>query len=153
MWDQPGLCYAVRHRTRIIPTYVGSTGYLCLYLNEGANHSHVCGINSFELFIMFPHFESFPRMWDQLEIPVLTGREKRIIPTYVGSTLTTISCAWRWANHSHVCGINRAVRRFLYWPCESFPRMWDQLLQDITKPQGARIIPTYAGSNLIRRKD
>ena len=66
MWDQQRIKKASRTPVRIIPTYVGSTGFILLGVVLDA--------------------ESFPRMWDQPNsAPVYRGRV-RIIPTYVGST-------------------------------------------------------------------
>ena len=66
MWDQlvpPGV---ISERTRIIPTYVGSTCHAAFIASVEPNHSHVCGINLSlsKILIFYP----------------------RIIPTYVGST-------------------------------------------------------------------
>ena len=70
--------------------------------------------------------ESFPRMWDQLELWALSFFTVRIIPTYVGSTDRRGKKTSGYSNHSHVCGINKAPKKKSYSTIESFPRMWDQ---------------------------
>ena len=90
------------------------------------NHSHVCGINQRTPSISRRHGESFPRMWDQRLAESCDRVNKRIIPTYVGSTCRRTKTLFFGANHSHVCGINRFSRSAAIWRSESFPRMWDQ---------------------------
>ena len=114
------------------------------------NHSHVCGINRPLAIPWLPRLESFPRMWDQLRQMQVRHQCHRIIPTYVGSTR---ACARRGdsaTNHSHVCGINRAVRSPVSSSSESFPRMWDQLIEIPRVSLQPRIIPTYVGSTVKR---
>ena len=113
-----------------------------------ANHSHVCGINRVKISIALLPYESFPRMWDQLLFSFSFYGLSRIIPTYVGSTRHTEVGHYERTNHSHVCGINLNVRTLFARLAESFPRMWDQLIE--CKPPDAvwRIIPTYVGSTI-----
>ena len=111
-----------------------------------ANHSHVCGINSANEYKILQRCESFPRMWDQRSPYNLIIYTQRIIPTYVGSTVYMILVAVLTLNHSHVCGINGAGSAPPRIAHESFPRMWDQLLDRKASPDLDRIIPTYVGS-------
>ena len=114
---------------RIIPTYVGSTSTEPLRIRTEPNHSHVCGINRRRLKPCSMAIESFPRMWDQLAIRGRFRRVKRIIPTYVGSTKSLVNRIAKTTNHSHVCGINSRNDCLTHSKNESFPRMWDQLLE------------------------
>ena len=131
---------------RIIPTYVGSTDPVDVHSVLPPNHSHVCGINvEQELHFAF-RAESFPRMWDQhVDFHVARVR-RRIIPTYVGSTVFSSAFQLEFSNHSHVCGINGYVKLTKVVEDESFPRMWDQLYIGNYFNVNARIIPTYVGS-------
>ena len=131
---------------RIIPTYVGSTTVNDKADWFPANHSHVCGINWGIVDGLIFDNESFPRMWDQLFIITLFWLPRRIIPTYVGSTLADSEFRRIHTNHSHVCGINAPHSATSPASSESFPRMWDQLI--VTNDDGLqyRIIPTYVGS-------
>ena len=106
MWDQRIEELEAENRSRIIPTYVGSTNYLFKGVLSIPNHSHVCGINFFTSLELFWTGESFPRMWDQRTALQIADARNRIIPTYVGSTriINTFTCVE--TNHSHVCGIN-----------------------------------------------
>ena len=99
---------------------------------------------------MNDYYESFPRMWDQQDRPVPAAGRFRIIPTYVGSTLMRANHHAFRTNHSHVCGINSDNRTITHPPFESFPRMWDQRLQQIGPASRNRIIPTYVGSTRTR---
>ena len=112
--------------SRIIPTYVGSTGARTSFGWELPNHSHVCGINAFTSASDKSFIESFPRMWDQ-----------RSPASGMGEA---------WTNHSHVCGINRNNAPSVFTHSESFPRMWDQLHDTQQGDVPDRIIPTYVGS-------
>ena len=146
MWDQLEARLPLTARYRIIPTYVGSTAYHLQQLAQSPNHSHVCGINTKILNFDGVENESFPRMWDQLIIHLLTNIKVRIIPTYVGSTKSRLLSLIFLANHSHVCGINWKHRLILSVNRESFPRMWDQQFVVRCTPCRTRIIPTYVGS-------
>ena len=86
MWDQPLENPMAWIRVRIIPTYVGSTGRMTDHPHRLSNHSHVCGINLVPVLLAAAFCESFPRMWDQRKPLRKEANEKRIIPTYVGST-------------------------------------------------------------------
>ena len=72
--------------------------------------------------------ESFPRMWDQRKPFFFVLIIARIIPTYVGSTVSSLPLVQLSTNHSHVCGINSLNGVQLFRIDESFPRMWDQRL-------------------------
>ena len=85
-------------------------------------------------------------MWDQLDIACMYVDQHRIIPTYVGSTLSLRSDCQALPNHSHVCGINALVSGFDSYHLESFPRMWDQRDVALRLRLPRRIIPTYVGS-------
>ena len=79
--------------------------------------------------VPLPSGESFPRMWDQRESEQEILAQLRIIPTYVGSTISYKTYLSGYPNHSHVCGINALFIGVPDSPIESFPRMWDQPLQ------------------------
>ena len=108
MWDQRKLDYKPEARGRIIPTYVGSTSLTSPVITLPSNHSHVCGINASPTSSPTAICESFPRMWDQRCPRRCDRRPERIIPTYVGSTHSSVRSMLRRPNHSHVCGINLA---------------------------------------------
>ena len=74
----------------------------------------------------------------------------RIIPTYVGSTLSERTSLVSQSNHSHVCGINLRTNFLESEKRESFPRMWDQQEKVFQWKQLQRIIPTYVGSTPSR---
>ncbi len=114
------------------------------------NHSHVCGINFPSGALSQTVDESFPRMWDQLTRDPAIKVTNRIIPTYVGSTVTPYWQGSGKSNHSHVCGINRTRPLELVRCIESFPRMWDQPDATAGTSQMYRIIPTYVGSTRLR---
>ena len=90
--------------------------------------------------------ESFPRMWDQPVHCIDSFTTQRIIPTYVGSTLTRAFDNVVFSNHSHVCGINPIDPEPVLPDVESFPRLWDQRRSAARLDVYARIIPTYVGS-------
>ena len=131
---------------RIIPTYVGSTSGASVRNLNKPNHSHVCGINNSRGCWVLTVSESFPRMWDQPPQCVVRNCALRIIPTYVGSTISSCTEGMRTTNHSHVCGINDSQIANPSCFLESFPRMWDQLCKIQLFSRFARIIPTYVGS-------
>ena len=88
MWDQQMIIQIFHFLNRIIPTYVGSTCDRKRKTGLLPNHSHVCGINRFPRVRVVREFESFPRMWDQPVPSSAAGAGDRIIPTYVGSTIS-----------------------------------------------------------------
>ena len=146
MWDQLNPAAFNNPKSRIIPTYVGSTRYVPRTYPMHPNHSHVCGINEVSRLAAVRRRESFPRMWDQLCVIVCGVSHPRIIPTYVGSTESRMLLSYRKTNHSHVCGINSLRYGKNVIANESFPRMWDQLISSTGCNSHIRIIPTYVGS-------
>ena len=135
---------------RIIPTYVGSTIRKRRDQTQAPNHSHVCGINSPVPSASASTIESFPRMWDQPAADDADSFADRIIPTYVGSTISSLATAVLISNHSHVCGINPSNASIVHFVIESFPRMWDQRGGFPSIKDMCRIIPTYVGSTYKR---
>ena len=127
---------------------MGSTAIFGVECLIEANHSHVCGINPTPPGGGGDDDESFPRMWDQHLYATVNGNRERIIPTYVGSTHSSVRSMLRRPNHSHVCGINLRRRDRVNVYSESFPRMWDQLIFCKTERHAGRIIPTYVGSTI-----
>ena len=113
MWDQLTLLDQEYTRARIIPTYVGSTGRKSSAVSEGANHSHVCGINSLIVPRHVPMAESFPRMWDQRKTLDNIPAQFRIIPTYVGSTLQLALILHHAIQHLVVLCYGRIIYDFL----------------------------------------
>ena len=85
-------------------------------------------------------------MWDQHKPSFSNIILPRIIPTYVGSTYSSVLIGFRASNHSHVCGINSRKRSRGIRQSESFPRMWDQQHKSRLHHLSVRIIPTYVGS-------
>ena len=152
MWDQQKVIRDEFSVDRIIPTYVGSTVIQGIATSVSANHSHVCGINPTPPGGGGDDDESFPRMWDQHLYATVNGNRERIIPTYVGSTHSSVRSMLRRPNHSHVCGINLRRRDRVNVYSESFPRMWDQLIFCKTERHAGRIIPTYVGSTASDRR-
>ena len=146
MWDQRYGNGAIRRKRRIIPTYVGSTHRFRLHQHLPSNHSHVCGINRLPTMPIPLPIESFPRMWDQRSPAWPPLYLFRIIPTYVGSTGRIPQHKRHVSNHSHVCGINLQASFNRLAICESFPRMWDQRVHNLSYEFAFRIIPTYVGS-------
>ena len=146
MWDQHYSHARQGCRSRIIPTYVGSTGNVSFNFDIASNHSHVCGINDKIKGARKAILESFPRMWDQRTMSTSVDTSGRIIPTYVGSTKHERNTKFNRTNHSHVCGINSNCRPSNTRTSESFPRMWDQLPLASLTSGAQRIIPTYVGS-------
>ena len=149
MWDQLHAISEFRQFVRIIPTYVGSTSLSRRICIRYSNHSHVCGINVIHHFALSSFSESFPRMWDQQRNISITVDGDRIIPTYVGSTYASLPFSLYTSNHSHVCGINPSTTNSRPQKSESFPRMWDQLVENILAADVSRIIPTYVGSTFF----
>ena len=146
MWDQHPFFIAISPGIRIIPTYVGSTHPVDRLATQNTNHSHVCGINSPYRTSLKIRDESFPRMWDQRSLRFSLSERRRIIPTYVGSTIASRIARTSESNHSHVCGINSMTFAKSTTGNESFPRMWDQPDQKVGQLIADRIIPTYVGS-------
>ena len=151
MWDQHTTVTGTWAVNRIIPTYVGSTRFGYDDEEHGSNHSHVCGINSHNRKGSHKCGESFPRMWDQRIITSERRPDRRIIPTYVGSTKVSSIVGLSMSNHSHVCGINVSALKTIRSKNESFPRMWDQPVAIDNTGTTLRIIPTYVGSTQTRR--
>ena len=113
MWDQPFRPPGIGARSRIIPTYVGSTVFKSLHVFYFPNHSHVCGINVDQWYSRAAHSESFPRMWDQPAFRFQLVSKLRIIPTYVGSTLQIAFTLHQAIQHLVVLCYWRMVYDFL----------------------------------------
>ena len=91
-------------------------------------------------------------LWDQPLETDMAVRFLRIIPTYVGSTVSTFHKGAGHPNHSHAYGINAEMLMLSVSDSESFPRMWDQRACVLRFQAPCRIIPTHVGSTKHSRK-
>ena len=110
-----------------------------------SNHSHACRMNENQVPMLFWHYESFPRLWDERRVPLIQLVQVRIIPTPVGWTQPMKKGFSTVSNHSHACGMNIMYLITYLITYESFPRLWDEHFSADRTAESGRIIPTPVG--------
>ncbi len=92
--------------SRIIPTCVGKTQMKVLLVLPKQDHPHLCGENDILKSLRKSKGGSSPLVWGKPTGMLVQGDERRIIPTCVGKTVTSISLPHMIQDHPHLCGEN-----------------------------------------------
>ena len=74
------------HLDRIIPTYVGNTGWCRCSSGENSDHPHIRGEHDSENMYHYKMTGSSPHTWGTPQGYAQEQLDARIIPTYVGNT-------------------------------------------------------------------
>ncbi len=127
VWGQGTIACVRCHRTRIIPTRVGTRANVEYNFTSGEDHPHACGdkgiISLDRIFLS----GSSPRVWGQAPLFSPPCNIFRIIPTRVGtSALCTSSCE-DTKDHPHACGDKAIITRRRNVGVGSSPRVWGQV--------------------------
>ena len=104
MWGTLCILLCKLNRGRIIPTYVGNTALCRLLPLRATDHPHVCGEHALRWAREKHPGGSSPRMWGTRAIEDFDSLVTRIIPTYVGNTVSDMPPTTGQADHPHVCG-------------------------------------------------
>ena len=103
----------------------------------------------FDVFSSYANTDSFPHVWDKLNIPQSLAI---LAPTH--SHLRGIckhhrSILFRTSMHSHSCVENRCVYHYIAANGESFPRMWNKRSDKWQWCDCVRLTPTFVGQKVI----
>ncbi len=124
MWGIPFKCSTDNPIIRIIPTYVGNTQNLHEGVSSDEDHPYVCGEYIPVVAAVVGVTGSSLRMWGIRCKNKHLNRFIRIIPTYVGNTITI----FRWNNwcedHPYVCGEYSSPVALVASSSGSSLRMW-----------------------------
>ena len=104
VWGLRGVHSPGGGRGRVIPTRVGTTSrrIRCPLIQSG--HPHACGDYSLEAPAKPSFSGSSPRVWGLRPAPLPRVRERRVIPTRVGTTATWNLQPHMTTGHPHACG-------------------------------------------------
>ena len=86
VWGTLDRLYTRGLKIRFIPTCVGNTAQLAIFVAEKTVHPHVCGEHKNLKNDLNPASGSSPRVWGTLDIVDEGILEYRFIPTCVGNT-------------------------------------------------------------------
>src|SRR5665811_2041446 len=101
----PQVTWAKEHRTvRFIPTRVGTTTSDKRSATAMSVHPHACGDHSIARTIEVADPGSSPRVWGPRQTRWKPSRNRRFIPTRVGTTPDTPETVTQQADHPHACG-------------------------------------------------
>ena len=114
---------------RVIPTCVGKTKGISLFLVFSSGHPHVCGENVGGCGIYVEKDGSSPRVWGKLKTAMANDDKNRVIPTCVGKTEAGSALRKVCAGHPHVCGENPFARVGQSCVAGSSPRVWGKRQQ------------------------
>ena len=131
---------------RLIPTCVGSTRSAASSVSRRSAHPHVCGEHMPHAATVRAGSGSSPRVWGAHRRGVKNNREKRLIPTCVGSTWQMLFLASLRSAHPHVCGEHQVVITSVLTASGSSPRVWGARRGTIRCQPRLRLIPTCVGS-------
>ena len=125
---------------------------MCLAPTPIRTHSHMRGINMPWSCRSTHKHDSFPHVWDKLNIP-----QSLVILAPTHSHLRGIckhhrSILFRTSMHSHSCVENRCVYHYIAANGESFPRMWNKRSDKWRWCDCVRLTPTFVGQKVIMSK-
>ena len=134
--------------TGIIPTRVGTSREFITRTETKKDHPHACGDKSF-LISRAQYFPgSSPRVWGQVFYVFLRFFLCRIIPTRVGTRISSSSYSVIGKDHPHACG-DKFKNHVIGAKDEgSSPRVWGQESNSVPICQYLRIIPTRVGTSI-----
>ena len=92
------------HNGRIIPTRVGTSGYIVFAYRKQQDHPHACGDKLKNHVIGAKDEGSSPRVWGQAETNNYTYIIDGIIPTRVGTRQQLYLRLTNFKDHPHACG-------------------------------------------------
>ena len=126
MWGQVSSSCVDFWFSRIIPTRVGTSGWMKTMFSVIQDHPHACGDKEVAVINVSGKPGSSPRVWGQGPNKPCKTPSIRIIPTRVGTSLTDISTTSASRDHPHACG-------------DKFPHLSHRTAK-------CRIIPTRVGT-------
>ena len=133
-------------RRRIIPTYVGNTVFVPLYVIAATDHPHIRGEHQRGLIITCLETGSSPHTWGKLPPVSLIPGLDRIIPTYVGNTAECWFDVGDAADHPHIRGEHDIAGLVEDMTTGSSPHTWGTRHCQSRNFKKRRIIPTYVGN-------
>ena len=131
---------------RFIPTHVGNTPPSDLARPQPSVHPHARGEHH-ELGNRHTHVGgSSPRTWGTRRRQIAWLGCSRFIPTHVGNTSWSRSCARRSPVHPHARGEHHCDALRVESRCGSSPRTWGTLVRSLDRLLKGRFIPTHVGN-------
>ena len=146
MWGQVVAKTVIKDQYRIIPTRVGTSPYTSESFGGYRDHPHACGDKSLRPNNFQSCRGSSPRVWGQGFRGMLKLVGEGIIPTRVGTSLSSTKPISPLKDHPHACGDKKPNRYCRANGGGSSPRVWGQASQDYRVSLRKRIIPTRVGT-------
>ena len=131
---------------RIIPAYAGSTRTHTRRLTTTRDHPRLCGEHRVSREFASQTAGSSPLMRGATEYQISNEYLNGIIPTYAGSTTTTLMAAITSRDHPRVCGEHPRMPPGGSPFSGSSPRMRGAQARVPLEMRASGIIPAYAGS-------
>ena len=117
------------------------------------DHPHACGDKLFPVKSITRSTGSSPRVWGQAQYYFAVAHGHRIIPTRVGTRVSSFSDLHKIWDHPHACGDKLPFDRFKRKVQGSSPRVWGQVQMFLHRLLWLRIIPTRVGTSLNKLDD
>ena len=147
MWGQENTVFEEENAERIIPTRVGTSIREDEIKMLTRDHPHACGDKYFCQVRHRHVVGSSPRVWGQASWCGGSMKQRRIIPTRVGTRcICCVDCAFT-QDHPHACGDKMAMKPFCGYHMGSSPRVWGQAVFQSLSSFPPRIIPTRVGTS------
>ena len=127
VWGQAFQHLALATGVPIIPTRVGTSRRNARNVQRYKDHPHACGDKNWEHLNQVLKLGSSPRVWGQAEMEALDAVPCRIIPTRVGTSITTTVYLMPGEDHPHACGDKSHQFEVFQRRLGSSPRVWGQV--------------------------
>ena len=147
MWGQVFSTVILSSDKGIIPTRVGTSALTLFSFFGVEDHPHACGDKCGYLIPINSAEGSSPRVWGQASFGNKIFYAFRIIPTRVGTSVTSFLRLITLRDHPHACGDKLRIKSRLRQIVGSSPRVWGQASHKTPTSHRERIIPTRVGTS------
>ena len=151
-WGKLWLSIRLQRRRRTIPTRVGKTTNLALFICLKTDHPHASGENIRFSNLSQPQRGPSPREWGKQTRLCLQTTFHRTIPTRVGKTNSLQRHQPTASDHPHASGENSQSPSCSSIHSGPSPREWGKLLSKEACYLASRTIPTRVGKTKRRGK-
>ena len=138
---------------RIIPTRVGTRAIAPDNALGCKDHPHACGDKAKFNAKRNVEVGSSPRVWGQDIAVICISCAARIIPTRVGTRISTVVVTKLRGDHPHACGDKEPIGMYIGLRSGSSPRVWGQACHATIVWTMIRIIPTRVGTRALKSLD
>ncbi len=147
-WGTQDPAVRVHALDRFIPTHVGNTVPVVLYIYTVTVHPHTRGEHGTTESLLPGVYGSSPHTWGTPFMYRLLNKPYRFIPTHVGNTISWVNLWFFEPVHPHTRGEHINVSQIYLYRLGSSPHTWGTQVRRQPFYRQPRFIPTHVGNTI-----